>query len=89
MRIGLNTPDPHGISTEKAKAGSTTSPNSAAQAGDSATVVRDTVSLSSLASRALQTPEIRQDKIDSLRQQIKSGDYKLDAHATAAAMLSE
>jgi flagellar biosynthesis anti-sigma factor FlgM len=89
MRIGLNTPDPQGISTEKAKTGSTASPNSVAQAGDSATVVRDTVHLSSLASRALQLPEIRQDKIDSIRQQIKSGEYKLDAHATAAAMLTE
>jgi len=88
MRIGLNTPDPQGISTEKAQAGSTAS-SKPLQPGDTATVVRDTVQLSSLASRALQMPEIRQDKIDSLRQQIKSGGYKLDAHATAAAMLSE
>ena len=89
MRIGLNTPDPQGISTEKARAGSTALPNSAVQAGDSATEVRDTVSLSSLASRVLQTPEIRQDKVDSLQQQINGGEYKVDAHAIAAAMLSE
>ena len=89
MRIGLNTPDPQGISTEKARADSATLPSAAPNTSDGATVVSDTVSLSSLASRALKTPEIRQDRVDALQQQIKNGAYKVDARAVATAMLSE
>jgi flagellar biosynthesis anti-sigma factor FlgM len=88
MRIGFNnTPDPRDISTERAS----TSPVSSQAAGktdsrsDSFSV--DTVSVSSLAARALEHPEIRADKVDNLRQQIANGEYHIDRLAIAEAML--
>ena len=89
MRIGLNTPVPEGVASERA-ADSAVSPNAKpverAQGNDA--FASDTVSLSALASRALQSPEIRQDKVDSLRQQIESGQYQVDPKAIADAMVN-
>jgi flagellar biosynthesis anti-sigma factor FlgM len=89
MRIGLNTPDPQGLATEKAVAPSVPQNASVTASGRSNEAFsNDTISLSALAGRALQTPEIRQDQVDSFRQQISSGQYQLDPHAIAEAMLS-
>jgi negative regulator of flagellin synthesis FlgM len=56
---------------------------------DRATLTSDSTSLSSLVSTALGSPEIRQDKVDSLRQAVSSGTYDLDPAKTAASMLDE
>jgi anti-sigma28 factor (negative regulator of flagellin synthesis) len=40
-----------------------------------------------LTSQALNTPEIRQDKVDTLSQSVNSGAYQLDATAIAGAMI--
>jgi flagellar biosynthesis anti-sigma factor FlgM len=45
-------------------------------------------SVHSLVSKALASPEIRQDKVDSARQSISSGTYKFDAGKVADAMIS-
>jgi flagellar biosynthesis anti-sigma factor FlgM len=42
-----------------------------------------------LTSQALNFPEVRQDKVDALNQSISSGTYKLDATATASAMIKD
>jgi flagellar biosynthesis anti-sigma factor FlgM len=89
MRVGFNTPDLQGLSTERTA--------TATRAADAKTVASpqsseifpsDTVSLSALASRTLQTPEVRQDKVEYLRQQISSGQYQIDAKAIAESMLN-
>jgi negative regulator of flagellin synthesis FlgM len=87
MRIGLNSPQSPEISTDRASTSSvSTQSTSATSQVDKFS--GDTVSLSSLATQALQLPEVRQDKIDSLRQQIASGNYQIDSKGIADAMLS-
>ena len=49
--------------------------------GSSDSVVR------SLTAQAMETPQIRQDKVDQVRGAINSGSYNLDPHAIADAMI--
>jgi flagellar biosynthesis anti-sigma factor FlgM len=68
--------------------------NSAAKAGqpsgeDRATLTSGSVSTDSLVSQVLSSPEIRQDKVDSLRLAVESGQYDLDPAKTAAAIVNE
>jgi len=90
MRIGLNT-DPQLNSAEQANKPAAASANQpeSAPAGDQATLSQDKVTLSSLATQALAQPEVRQSLVDSLRQSISSGQYKLDPSGIADAILSE
>lgn len=90
MRIGLNSPDLQGVSREPAVPSSATASQTrpaSAESGDS--FPEDTVSISSLALRALQTPQIRQDQVDSLQQKVANGEYELDPSAVAEAILSQ
>ena len=89
MRIGLNQPDPQSISAEQAKKSSTTATNQPEQApsADKTVVSQDRVTLSALASQALGMPEVRQGQVDSLKQSINKGQYKLDPNQIADAML--
>ena len=92
MRIGLNTPDPQGVSAHKpANSSASSSSNNASRmsAEKSEVSLHDAASASALATRALQTPEVRQDRVDSLRQSIARGQYRLDAKASAEAMLKQ
>ena len=57
--------------------------------GDRTTLSSDTASLQSLVSTAMNSPEIRQDKVDSLRASISSGNYQLDANKIASSMINE
>ena len=91
MRIDLNTPVPQNTATEKSEK-SAVSTNQAAQSAakaDNAAGLQDTVSLSSLATQALNSPEVRHDKVDSLRQAVSSGQYQIDPKAIADAILGE
>jgi negative regulator of flagellin synthesis FlgM len=56
---------------------------------DRATLTSDSVSVSSLVSTALNSPAVRQDKVDSLRQSISSGQYELDPEKIAASIVDE
>jgi len=56
---------------------------------DRTTLSSDTVAVSSLASQAMETAPIRQDRVDSLRQAIEKGQYKLEPDKIADAMLQE
>jgi negative regulator of flagellin synthesis FlgM len=56
---------------------------------DRATLTSDSTSVGSLVSAALSSPEIRQDKVDSLRQAINSGQYDLDPAKIAASMVDD
>ena len=90
MRIGLNSPDPQRVSTEQTSTSSAAARQTGRTQGEDAdTFSSDSVSLSTLANRALQMPEVRQEKIDSLRQSIANGQYAVDAKSIAAAMLDD
>jgi negative regulator of flagellin synthesis FlgM len=57
--------------------------------GDRATLTSDSVSVGSLVSKALESPEIRQDKVSALRQSISSGQYKLEPEKIAASIVDD
>jgi negative regulator of flagellin synthesis FlgM len=56
---------------------------------DRTTLSSDTVSLASLVNTALSTPEIRQGRVDSLRQAISDGEYHVDSASIAQSMVGE
>ena len=49
----------------------------------------DSNSVSSLVSKAMNSPEIRHGLVSQLKQSVASGQYSLDPHAIASAMLNE
>ena len=57
--------------------------------GDRTTLTSGSSSVSSLVSEAMTSPEVRQDKVQSLQQAISSGQYKLDPDKIAGAMIDE
>ncbi|MGD0646745.1 MAG: flagellar biosynthesis anti-sigma factor FlgM [Acidobacteriaceae bacterium] len=56
---------------------------------DRTTLTSDTTSLTSLVSAALSSPEVRQGRVDNLRQAISNGEYQVDPSSVAAAMVGE
>lgn len=56
---------------------------------DRATLTSDSTSLETLVSTALNSPEIRQDTVDSLRQAVSNGQYEIDPGQIAASILDE
>lgn len=56
---------------------------------DRATLSSDSAPASSLASIALNSPEIRQSKVDTLAQSIQNGEYDLDPVKIASAMIDD
>ena len=66
----------------------TTAPAATTTDVDRTTFQSGPSSVHSLVSKALASPEIRQDKVDSARQSISSGTYKFDAGKVADAMIS-
>ena len=56
---------------------------------DRATLTSDSTSVGSLVSTALNSPQVRQDKVDSLRQAVSSGQYQIDPQKIAASMIDE
>ncbi len=53
---------------------------------DRASLKNDVAGVSSLKQQALAIPDVRQAKVDALKQQIQSGQYKADPAETAKAM---
>jgi flagellar biosynthesis anti-sigma factor FlgM len=91
MRIDLTNSSAGELSSELSTQVGT---QSAAQPGNAATEDRATLtssssSVQSLVSAALTSPEIRQDKVDSLRLSVSSGQYELDPAKIAASMVDD
>ena len=57
--------------------------------GDRTTLTSTQQSLSELVSTAMSSPDIRQDRVDSLKQAISNGTYELDPEKIAASMIDE
>jgi flagellar biosynthesis anti-sigma factor FlgM len=53
---------------------------------DRTTFHSDDTSVQALTSLAMNTPEVRQEKVDALTQSVKSGEYQVDAAKTANAI---
>jgi negative regulator of flagellin synthesis FlgM len=56
---------------------------------DRTTLQSDSASTTSLAKIALNSPEVRQNKVESLTQAIQNGQYQLDPAKIASAMLDD
>ncbi len=64
-------------------------PLAPADTGDRTTLTSQQDLASSLTERALQTPEIRQDKVDSLKDEVSNGQYRLDPQQIARAIMDD
>ncbi len=92
MRIDLNSSAASQISSEqdaKQVAANRTAKTAYAAHEDRTTLTSNSTSVQSLVSAAMQSPEVRQDKVDSLRQAVSSGQYKLDAGEIAGSIIDE
>jgi flagellar biosynthesis anti-sigma factor FlgM len=54
---------------------------------DRTTFHSDSLSVQSLTSQALSSPEIRQGKVETLSQSVNSGSYQIDANGIAGAII--
>ena len=54
---------------------------------DRTTFKTDPQSVQSLTTQVLNTPEVRQDKVDALSQAVRRGEYKTDSTETASALI--
>jgi negative regulator of flagellin synthesis FlgM len=57
--------------------------------GDRTTLTSGSGAIGSLVSEAMSSPEVRQDKVQSLQQAISSGQYQIDPDKIAGAMIDE
>ncbi len=95
MKIDLNSSTPDPIVTPQSNQTNATSTDQTRTdhvqngAEDRTTLAFDHANISSLVSQAVASPEVRQDKVDALRQAISSGQYKVDPGQVADAMLPE
>jgi negative regulator of flagellin synthesis FlgM len=93
MRIDLTNAAASHISSEPAadhvKARQAITNPVAAEHEDRATLSAHTQPVGSLVNLAMNSPEIRQEKVDSLKAAVSSGNYKLDPAEIAQSMLDE
>jgi flagellar biosynthesis anti-sigma factor FlgM len=54
---------------------------------DRTTFQSDSTSVKALTSQAMQSPEVRQGKVDALRQSVSSGEYQVNATKIAGAII--
>jgi flagellar biosynthesis anti-sigma factor FlgM len=88
MQINLNQVSSNEIELDKSSKGKASQQPSSATANvvDRASLKNDSTTVSSLQQQALAVPDVRQDKVDALKQQIQSGQYNDDPAETAKAM---
>ena len=84
MRIGLNRSDLQSISGDVTATSRGNGKRESVENSDN--FPEDTVSIGNLVSRALQTPDVRQSKIEQLQRSVLTGQYQIDPRAVAEAM---
>lgn len=91
MRIDLNQTSASQIASEADPKQVNTGNIAASElsGGDRTTLTSAQQSLSELVSNAMSSPEIRQERVDSLKQAISNGSYDLDPEKIAASMIDE
>jgi negative regulator of flagellin synthesis FlgM len=89
MRIQSNQVSSNQIDLEQSsssKLSQTSSSASSANVQDHASLTNDSATVSALQQQAMAAPDVRQDKVDALKQQIASGEYKVDPGEVAKSM---
>lgn len=90
MRIDLYNSASSGIASDSASKSSAVSQlQDSSSTEDRTSLSSDSVSVSSLVSAAMSSPEVRSDKVASLQQQVQNGTYQLDPEKIAASMIDE
>jgi flagellar biosynthesis anti-sigma factor FlgM len=92
MRIDLFNSSASQISNEAGSSKVSAHKSSAsgvASGEDWATLTSGSAQVGALVNAAMQTPDVRQGMVDSLRQSVSSGQYELDPTRIAASMVSE
>jgi negative regulator of flagellin synthesis FlgM len=90
MKIDLNNSTPDPIVTPRGNNNNAASTSQVHNAGeDTASLSFDRASVGSLVNQAMGSSEVRQDKVDALREAISSGQYKIEPGKIADAILSE
>ncbi len=87
MRIDMNRISPNRLEVEQSvKSQGTKTSSAPVGTEDRATLSSDAVAVNSLQQQALAQPAVRADKVAALKQQIQSGNYKLEPDQIAQAM---
>lgn len=90
MKVDLNSLATSQIALERgAKQVSNGTSSTQAATEDRISIHSESLSVKSLTSQALNSPAIRQDKVDTLQQSVTSGTYKPEASKTAEAMIEQ
>lgn len=89
MRIDLNNTAASQIANEQSAKVTQKYAQPSGNVEDTASLSSDSVSLSSLGSQAMQAPDVRQEKVDALRQAIGNGTYSVSPDQIAEAMLRD
>jgi negative regulator of flagellin synthesis FlgM len=92
MRIDLNQAAASQIASETSpsQVNAENASTSGLAAGEDRTTLTSTQqSLNALVSTAMSSPDIRQDRVDSLKQAINDGTYELDPAKIASSMIDE
>jgi flagellar biosynthesis anti-sigma factor FlgM len=89
MKIDVNSPVLNPLAADRGAKQVSNDSLSGAQGStqDRTTLHSDSASVQALTSQAMQSPEVRQEKVDALSQSVKSGEYKADPTTTAGAIL--
>lgn len=87
MRIDLNGISLNGMEREDKTKKTGAKPAGAGNVEDKASLSTDTLSLSSLEAKVQGTPEVRNDRVEALRQAIQNGEYEVDPQKIAHAIL--
>lgn len=96
MKVDLNGSDPSQLSnigsSQRAETGATTP----ARTESNPQLIEDTATLSStgetvksLTTKVLESSEVRQDKVEALRQAVHSGEYRIEPEKIAEAMIRD
>jgi len=89
MKIDVNSPVLNQLTADsgskKVSSGSLSGTQGSTE--DRTTFHSDSASVQALTSQAMQSPDVRQGKVDAISQSVKSGEYKADPTETADAMI--
>lgn len=96
MKVDLNSVDTSTLSSvastqrgQNANAAASATAADAEVGEDKTTLTSDSAGIKALTTKAMESSEVRQDKIEALRQAIKSGQYKLEPDKIAQAMIEQ
>jgi flagellar biosynthesis anti-sigma factor FlgM len=89
MRIDLNEVSLNGLQRESKAQKTSGKASGTPNVKDQIDLSLDTVRVSSLEANALSVPQVRQDKVDALREIIHRGQYKVEPDKVADALIRE